>query len=356
MNKIKSDVYSPYKAAKYMDKIEQLKKGELITPTFVQLDPTNVCNLNCSFCFYRQTWDENQKLKDWDADKMIPSERLMSLLDEFKDMGIEGIELTGGGSAECHPTFDDFVVKAHEMGFNLALVTNGTLLNLSRLQLLIDFDWVRFSVDAANSKTWMDIKGMRDPDMFNCILERIRNFVKIKQDKCVVGLSMIICDKNYKEIYEFAKMAKDIGVENVRFSLAHVPNAKEMFDPIWDECVKLMEKAKTLEDNKFRVFIFKNRIYELRAEFGAQPCPYQEFVAVITPTGVYPCCLFKARTEYNLGDINKQSFKEIWYGEKRKKFVDRCKKFGCTGYCWMREKNNFIQYLIDKDVPHRCFI
>ena len=38
MNK---NYYSPFKAVKHLDKIEKLRKGELIPPTFVQWDLTN---------------------------------------------------------------------------------------------------------------------------------------------------------------------------------------------------------------------------------------------------------------------------------------------------------------------------
>jgi len=351
------DVYSPFKAAHYPDRIKKLKDNELIVPTFVQIDLTNVCNLNCEFCFYRQTWNEKMKLGDWDINAMIPTELMMRTLEELHNLGVEGLEWTGGGSVECHPDWKKIVQYAKDLGFKQGIVTNGTLLDDEALELLKDFEWVRFSVDASNINTWMKIKDVKNPELYNKMVYNLEKLIVIKAESNIVGVSMIINDTNYKEIVEIANWTKTIGADNVRFSLAHVPNAKEMFDSIWADCENLMSKAKELQDDNFMVFAFKNRINELRGNYGPQQCPYQEFVAVITPTGIYPCCFFKNRTEYNFGKITKETtFKDIWYGDKRKAFINKVKKQGCYGWCWMRDKNTFIQYLMESEVPHKCFV
>lgn len=341
------NVYSPYKITKWMNKLDEIKKGKLPYPVFIQWDLSNVCNMNCTFCFYR-IWG----LTDWNDKEYMPTETVMRVMDELKGLGVKAIEWTGGGSIECHPDWKKIIKRAKELGFKQALVTNGTLLDDEGLELIKDFEWVRFSVDAADKETFKKIKRI---DQFDRVMETIKKFLKIKESNCVLGFSTIVCPENHKQIYETAKLAKDLGCDNARFSLALTPKGNKLFENIWSECLKQLDKLKELNDDNFRIFTFSNRINELSEKVFSRFCGYHHLVGVIAPRGVYPCCRVKDYKKYNFGDLNKQTFKEIWLGEKRKKFIEDISK-GCPFSCWMADKNKFIEYLLDDNPPHKEFI
>ena len=357
------DVYSSFKAAKYPEKIEQIRKDELPAPTQVQVDLTNVCNLNCSFCFYRQTWNGGMLIDEWNNKLFIPTKNVIEMLDDMQEMGIKGLHVTGGGSPECHPDFDYIIDEGLKREFEMAIATNGTLLNEKRLEKLVKFKWIRFSVDTSNAETFKIIKGA-GTGTFDKVINNIKRLVVLRKEykdvltpeDCIIGFSVIVCNENWKEIFECAKLAKELGCQNIRYSLAHTPQGDKIFEGDWIKIEELLENAKKLEDDTFKVFSFKNRINELRGDYGPQMCNYHHFVAAVSPTGVYPCCFFKDKSRYNFGRLQDQRFIDIWYGEKRKEFIKRINKFGCTGWCWMRDKNNFINYLLEEDVPHKCFI
>lgn len=342
----KDDVYSPFKVAHHKDKLEQLKKGEIITPVFVQWDLTNICNLLCNFCFYL-----TNKLSDWNPIDTMPTETVFRILGELKSLDVKAIEWTGGGSIECHPDYKDILKEAKRLGFQQALVSNGTLLDEEALHIIGDFEWVRFSIDSVTSGTYKKIKGK---DLFQKAIDNLKRLLEIKSHNNVVGYSFVVCRENYTEILEATKFAKELGCDNIRFSLAMTPSGDKLFDGIWKECTNQLKEAKQEECNSFRVFSFSNRIFELAGQVFSDSCYYTDFVGVIAPRGMYPCCRLKDNKNFNFGNLEEKSFKEIWFGEKRKKFLNAVRN-GCPYSCWMTDKNKFISYLLEENPRHVNF-
>jgi radical SAM protein with 4Fe4S-binding SPASM domain len=92
---------------------------------------------------------------------------------------------------------------------------------------------------------------------------------------------------------------------------------------------------------------------------GYDFCGYQHFTGVIGADGhVYPCCTLKYNAATTFGDIKLQSFKDIWMGEKRKKWlkIDHLKLVCDKQPCWMDKKNLMISYLIKNNPPHVNYI
>ncbi|MHA1852569.1 MAG: radical SAM/SPASM domain-containing protein [Candidatus Heimdallarchaeaceae archaeon] len=344
---MKDEIYSPFKIAHHKKKLYHLSKGRLIMPVFIQWDLTNKCNNNCSFCFYKIN-----PLTDWNKNDEMPTDIVFRVLEELKELGIKAIEWTGGGEPTLHPDHKEIFKRAKKLGFEQALVTNGTLLDEKTLQIIKDFEWVRFSVDAATAETYRAIKST---DLFDVVIRNLRRLIRIHEENCIIGFSFIVCPDNYREILMATKMAKALGCDNIRFSLAMTPSKEKLFENIWDECLDELELAKSEETEYFKVFEFSNRINVLAKDVLSDYCGYHHFVGVIAPRGVYPCCRLKDDATFNFGSLEKHTFKEIWKGKKRRRFIESIKN-GCPYDCWMTEKNKFIKYLITKDVKHVNFI
>ena len=258
---------------------------------------------------------------------------------------------TGGGEPLLHPNFKDIVKYAKKLGFEMALVTNGTLLDDETLELIKDFEWVRFSIDAVTPQTFKKIKGV---DLFDKVIENLRKLIEIKSENNVIGYSFVVCRDNYTEIHEAAKFAKLLGCDNIRFSLAMTPLKEKLFEGIWDECVYLMERAKREEDENFKVFQFSNRIYDLAGEVYSECCYYTDFVGVVAPSGYFPCCRLKCDANFRFGSID-EPFKKVWFGEKRLRFLKMVRR-GCPYDCWMTQKNKIIAALVNPPKKHVNFI
>jgi len=343
-----NEYYSPYKIAHHEEKIKQLKKGKMIAPTFAQVDLTNSCNLNCSFCSYKIGNYSSDHMKDFNVRDRLDKNLIFNLLYDTKHKfffnELKALEWTGGGEPCLHPDHKEIFNFAKDFSYEQALVTNGSLLDDETIDIIKDFSWVRFSIDASMEETYEKIKGK---NLFKKAIGNPEN---------IVGFSFIVCRDNYQEIYESTRLAKSLGCDNVRFSLAYTPKGEGMFKGIWDETVEQINKAKQEETKDFKVFAFSNRINEVAQKTKNDACYFHEFVAVIGANGaVYPCCLLKYDPRFNFGNLKDKSFEKIWFGEKRKKFTNKIRK-GCDYSCWMTEKNNFVSYLLEKNPKHVNFI
>ncbi|UVF62277.1 hypothetical protein [Nitrososphaeria virus YSH_462411] len=56
------NVYSTSKALFHLDRLQELKKNNPISPTLIQIDLEAYCNDNCSFCSYRKDDGYNKNM------------------------------------------------------------------------------------------------------------------------------------------------------------------------------------------------------------------------------------------------------------------------------------------------------
>lgn len=104
----------------------------------VQLYLTNQCNLRCPHCYMKSGNVAEDELtnKEW-----------LDIIDNVAANGTDRITFSGG-EPTVHPHVKDYIVKAHELGMSVDLLSNGLLITeeflhdcefaLSRVQISID--------------------------------------------------------------------------------------------------------------------------------------------------------------------------------------------------------------------------
>ena len=346
------DVYSSNKFVHMIPELKRVKNKEIVSPVNLQIDLNNYCNNDCRWCYYRI----HDHVDEFDVKDSIDKKVALEIIEQFAAEGGKSVEITGGGEPLMYPHFKEFSQKARELGLDRALVTNGVLLSEELIDEIKDYAWVRVSLNAASQDIYQQVHN-RPGERYNKVVSNLEKLCSVKEDDCIVGVSMITDEINYKDIYEMCKVAKYAGADNARISLAHTPQKETLFYNVWDRVVDQIEDAKKLSDDDFKVFAFANRIQDIARETKGGHCYYHHFTTAVGANGaVYPCCYFKDISTYNLGNLNEQSFKEIWHGEKRQKFIDTIGK-DCPASCWMTEKNKLCSYLTleKEDVPHLNF-
>ena len=88
---------------------------ELKAPLSIHLLITSRCNLQCRGCFYKH------------GEAEIPFSRIRELFEEWRICGVKSVAL-GGGEPLLHPRIEEIVELGKEMGFYMAVTTNGTIL------------------------------------------------------------------------------------------------------------------------------------------------------------------------------------------------------------------------------------
>ena len=149
------DVYNPNKFMHWIPELKRIKKGELVSPSCMQIDLTNACNSKCNFCYY-QIHDHVNEFKK--ADKLLGTVVLRAV-QEFKDIGGKCIETTGGGEPLLAKYYDIYSQTARELGLQQALVTNGILLN-KHIDEVVDDEGVRVSLKAGDTNMHERVQGI----------------------------------------------------------------------------------------------------------------------------------------------------------------------------------------------------
>ena len=176
---------------KHLWSIEQIENPQ---PRFYELDLTNYCNWNCSWCVSK----EIKKQPKANMEKSL----FMRILDEAMDKRI-GIVLTGGGEPTLHPDFKEFVdiiinwiQRKQLLGFGL--VSNGGT-DWQNVQYFLEK--TKFLFSERKVSIWLRISVNAFPISMH-LIELIHNYPKR------VGISLIydtpqefhLCEANKLEL------------------------------------------------------------------------------------------------------------------------------------------------------------
>jgi len=188
----------------YLDKVEAAERGETVFPISCEIDPSNMCQCECSFCLFAKYRKENKEFLDWDIYRQ--------LLKDLLSVGTKSITFTGGGEPLTHPRFTTMADMALLAGFEIGLVTNG--IGLNKVLHPSDYKFIRVSLDAHNSETYSKVKGAVN---FHTVLLNIKNTIL---KKATVGLSYVVCEENKGGIKEAQKLATELGASYIQFKPA----------------------------------------------------------------------------------------------------------------------------------------
>jgi radical SAM protein with 4Fe4S-binding SPASM domain len=354
--------YSPWKALHQREDIERLKKGEMFAPKDIQIDLEAYCPHSCEFCSYRNVNWQDHGMEFEEPSKRskstgLPKEIALRLPREMHEAGIPSIELTGGGEPIVYPYIREFLEELGKYPIELALVTNGASLTPQIQELMKNLKWIRFSVDAVTPEAHALVHRVPKP-VFGTVMKHIKEVVDRKYEDCKVGISFVITKHNYHEIEQAAAMYKDLGVDSVRYTFTYDPEGMGTMDSQQiSEAGQAMNRARSYQDETFKVFGTMRRL-----EYYSQPntdfdfCGYQYFTWAIGYDGaVYPCCIMKYHKGFALGDLRNNSLKEIVNSEERQKFISDFDVHDCKA-CWLRDKNQFIEYLLADSPQHVNYV
>jgi MoaA/NifB/PqqE/SkfB family radical SAM enzyme len=118
----------------------------------VYIEPTNRCNLDCTTCM-RNDWDETLGLMEMSA-----FTRIVEGLRNYSPA--PAIFFGGLGEPLMHPHIVEMVAQAKTFSPSVELITNGTLLNRTMSNQLIDagLDMLWVSLDGATPESYADVR------------------------------------------------------------------------------------------------------------------------------------------------------------------------------------------------------
>lgn len=304
----------------YINELMKLIDGAYCNPITCEVDPSNRCQLNCSFCMYKK-YRSDQNI---DLDFNIYSNLLNNLVREK----IKSVTFTGGGEPLLHLRIREMISLAYNSGLDIGLVTNGVALNKLNKELISMLKFVRISVDAANKETYKIIKGR---DLFDIVISNIKNIKSMNLPHIAIGISYVVCRDNEAGIEEAKKLVDNLGISYIQFKPAWIDQTTYEF----------------AGENEDHIYVSKR--YKTEDEL---PCVFAGLIGIVGANGkVYYCCQYRGNKNYELGDLRDEEFSEIW---KRRSSIkpDIAKCPQCRYMNYIKTFKEIPQLILD----HRNFL
>jgi len=182
----------------------------------VYIEPTNHCNLECRTCI-RHSWNEP-------IGEMNP-ETFARIVDGLRGVTPPPGVLFGGlGEPLAHPDIVEMIRQLKSLGCFIELITNGTLLDASRSEKLIDagLDKLWISLDGATPESYRDVRlGAALPDVLANLKELRR--IRWKKHHPVgldltltpqVGIVFVAMKRNISDLPAVFRLASQLGALN----------------------------------------------------------------------------------------------------------------------------------------------
>lgn len=349
--------YSNFKAFHFPSKIVKLSMGVIPVPIHIRIKPTNKCNHNCYYCSYRLKGV--QIGKDMNLKDSIQKEKMFEIIGDMAEMGVKAVTFSGGGDPLCYKHIADSIKLIHSSGMELAMLTNGSRLELREAYLLAHLaTWLRISIDGWDGKSYAKCRNVKETE-FNKIIDNIKWFKKLKGN-CCLGVVIVVDINNYTHIYEMATLMKDCGVDSLKIAPVILSNNIKSIN-LYHDCIyacvrKEIDKVKKLEDDNFEVYdSYHKQMEGFDKEYNW--CPYMQLSPVIgADMNVYTC----HDKAYNLdtgllGSIKNRRFKDFWF-DGVGKFLKTDPTKVCNHHCMADKGNKLILEYLNIDKNHRNFI
>ena len=108
-----------------------------IMPLSIECAPESRCNLQCHYC----------SNKDRKTDETLSADFLLPILENMRSLGTKTIQFTGGGEFLIHPEANTLINECHKMGYQLGLITNGTMFHNLEKEAMDKLTWIRVSLN-----------------------------------------------------------------------------------------------------------------------------------------------------------------------------------------------------------------
>jgi radical SAM protein with 4Fe4S-binding SPASM domain len=272
-------------------------------PVSISFEPTTSCNLRCPECpsglraFTRPTGMLEKDFFSQTIDDIYKD--LLYLIFYFQ------------GEPYLNTSFLDMVKYASDKGIYTATSTNAHYLTDAAARKTVEsgLDRLIISIDGTTQDVYTQY---RKGGKLDKVLEGARNIVKWKKElnskTPFVFFQFLVVKPNEHQVEDVKRLAKEIGVDEVRFKTAQVYDYENDPNNLIPETAKFSRYTRQ-KDGSYKP---KNKL--------ANRCWKLWHANVITWDGlVVPCC-FDKDAMHQLGNLKNQSFKEVWQNDNYKQF------------------------------------
>jgi radical SAM protein with 4Fe4S-binding SPASM domain len=266
-------------------------------PVSVGVELTNECNLHCPECASGSGGMQRER-------GYMSIELFEKIITELSP-SLYNINLYFQGESMMHPLFFLFLEKCRNIPSTVS--TNGHFLTEKNAEALVKsgLNKLIISLDGMDQETY---SAYRKNGSLDIVLQGIRNVSEAKKQfnsPINTEIQFLVNRLNEHQIPLITGFARSTGV-SVKLKSMQILDKKDM-------------ERWLPTDEKYRRYRLKDGEYVIKSRLPDR-CARLWFNPVITWDGkVVPCC-FDKNADHVMGDVNCDSFREIWDGPKYRIF------------------------------------
>ncbi|WP_010681171.1 radical SAM/SPASM domain-containing protein [Acetivibrio cellulolyticus] len=333
----------------HLDRVNDWVQGKRIAPIHIDVGLSKGCNIHCEYCFGSLQGNHYKGGKD----SYFQKEALLRYVKDAGEIGVRSMAFIGEGEPLLNPHVYEAIVLGKKSGVDISLGTNGILYDTGEagVEALKHLTWIRFNISAASFEAYKRIHRSSD---FEKVIEKIKFCVGVKrkyQLQTTVGLQMVLTPSNVDQVVPLAKLGEELGVDYL--VVKQCSDTKESNLGIYEKLSSyknfesILREAESISSEKYDVIIKWQHITN-EGQRCYETCLGTPFLLYSSGDGkLYPCGMFfeYKENEYCMGDLTKNSFKEIIESEKYWDVVEKIKQIdvkGCYSNCKTHSINEFL--------------
>jgi radical SAM protein with 4Fe4S-binding SPASM domain len=288
-------------------------------PSFVSIEPTNICNLFCPEC---PTGQKTIKRETGNID----FELYLKIINELSPF-LTYLTLYHQGEPLLHPQLFELIKYAHTKNIFTTTSTNAQFIDDKNSKAIVEsgLDKLIISIDGIDQDTYSTYRIGGD---LNKVINGTKSIIKwkkeLKSSTPFLVFQFLVLKNNEHQINDIISLGKNIGVNSIEIKTAQINDYK-----LGNKFIPENAKFSRYKKNTDNTYSLKNKL--------PNKCWRMWSSAVITFNGiVIPCC-FDKNIIHKMGNITGNSFVNVWgnakYIEFRKRILNSRKEIQICTNC-----------------------
>ena len=346
----------------HSDRLLDIKERGDAYPVHMVVGVTDYCNHHCIFC------NSDFRTGDNSCVNAIDREVLLTFLKEAKSAGLKAVTICGSGEPLIYPEIEDLLYSISEIGLDIGIFSNGARLAKDgiRKAVLDTCTFIRLSINASNEREHETVHQVKGE--FRNIVESVRLLVEERAESGkklpTIGTQFVFYEENYKSIVDATRLWKQVGVDYFEIKPLIEGEGSQVnltvFPATDREAVyAILDEARKYESEDFKVYAKYSQYDATRTANGRGygKCYGHALDPNLWSDGNLFICSNHEHEGDIIGNIYKESFLEIWNGERRKKRIEEIEVTKCPRGCRCDPINKIIwDYLHPDKLTHPNFI
>lgn len=303
---VKNPLYSYF----YSKQMKMLMEKYEFVPSKVIIENTNACNSDCIFCTHNQMTRKKG---------FMNFQLFKKIIDDCTTQGVREVAIYRLGEPLLDTQFSEKITYAKKAGIEIVSTnTNASLLDEENATKILDsdIDVIYISLDASSKAVY---EGIRRGLNYDVVERNVMKFIELRNNrgrKARIILHFCITQENRNQVKDFIRKWKN-SVDQICIADTHD----------WSGNIEIKDKRPFQRNG---------------------PCKLPWTEMVISWDGKVPLCCVDYNDTVVLGDLTNESIKDVWGGEKLKKYrkihinkdfdkIPICKNCTCNFSWWMRE-------------------